>query len=1832
MEYRFPEEPGAVVSHNAMAKSRRHPVRPIIIALLFLVQLPLGAATPTITEYSIPTAGSQPWGIASGPDGAIWFTEGQKIGRITTSGTITEYPAPSGTNYLNAIAAGPDNALWFVTGQGSKIGRITTSGVITTYSAANGGDVNNQIMSIVVGGDGALWFTEAFANKIGRITTAGVVTEYPAPGSQPWVIVSGPDGALWFTETTDIGRITTAGVTSKYTVPTSNSLPWGIAVGPDNNMWFTEEKGGKIGKITKAGVITEFPVNSTGNDLSGITTGPDGTLWFSDSGANKIGQMTTAGVVTEYAIPTSGSGPRLLVAGPDGAIWFTEESGNKIGKVVLSTAPAETQLFTNFNSSACSQTGTSQFTLTQSASVTHWGVWYYWSSGETSVPATVKQGSTTVFSGNLTRASCDPYQTSWCDADGVVNATWPAGAYTVTITSAHMCMNSGSSNQGFVYIYGNWQAASSCTYALGASSSSPAAAGGTATVNVTSASGCAWTATSNANWITITAGASGTANGTVTYSVAANTTASTRTGTLTIGGQTFTVTQAASSGGGTLSGNLIQNGDAEAGPGGSDAAQPAIPFWNTDGQIAVTTYAGGAGDLDNNSPGPSNRGNSYFAGGPSNAASKMTQTVDLSSYANAIDTGLQPYTLDGWLGGYDGQSDNTVVTVTFQNSSGTSLGTATIGPVTMADRNGVSALVERSTSGKVPTGTRKILVTVAFTRTDGSYNDGLLDNLYFGLTSGSGTVGGAAVTFNSAAVSFNDDTVPRIIGWDFTPSTAVAVNALGFWTSSASGLAVSHDVIVYRDSDHSVVVPKTTIPSGCTSESSFCYLPVTPVTLAAGTKYVVMGTWPANTADGFTGSPQWASGSKTFGVTSITIDSRIAAGQGRYTASTSTLAFPASTDTRLFFGPNFKLSGASAPCTYSLSATSAAPGAAQTTGSVTVTAGTGCAWTATSNATWLTVTSGASGSGNGTVNYSVAANTGAARTGTLTIAGLTFTVTQAGASTTGCSYNVSPTDIHAAAGAISNTILIFTNSGCAWTASVPSGVTWITLNPTSGSGGGAVGYAISANTAVARSTTLTVAGAAVTVSQDAGSNCTYILSSTSSPQISGVGGVGSVSVTVVGTSCSAWSVAAPSANWVHVAAGSGSTSSGTVSYSVDSNSAASPRSTSLTIANQTYTISQAAAPCTYALSAANSGALAAAGAPGSFQVTAAGPACTWAITLPTDTNSQWIHVISSLNAMSSGSVSYTVDPNNTTSARSLVLTLIGKNPATTLTYTVNQAAGTSNTAPAPIVSPSGIVNAASFISADLAAGSIAQGSFFSIFGNNLGPPNPGQKANSYPLGTTLGGVSVKVTQGTQSVDAIPVFVAQYQINAVMPSNTPIGTVQVTVSYNGLTSPPAPVQVVAANFGSFTVSGGRGPGIVQNFVSATELPLNMTTLTAAPGDYAVLWGTGLGPLPGGASDTQPPAAGSLPVSVQVLLGNQTIIPAYAGRAPGLAGVDQIDFQLPSNVTLGCYVPLQVVVNGNASNTVTMAINNNRQPCSDTSPFSSTSRNGGKNGSVALARLAYTDPINALKIGNGTVDIAMATFNQSSGNGALGFSLFASLPPMNTCTYYNNVGSLNGLLGGQMPSNGTTATPLDAGPTITVKGPNGTQGVSYSDSSAKVSPYLGVLGTGGGWSALGLGPSTPFLDPGTYTVSGSGGKDVGPFQYTIQIPAGASWTNRDSITSVDRSKGLTVQWSGGNASTQAVVIIGYSSNPANNVSGGFACLSDMAPQSFTVPSSYLVNLPATPTSNPGNAISALMFATVPVSGQFVNFSASATPSLDSGLGYYAVGELRNNVIFQ
>ncbi len=87
------------------------------------------------------------------------------------------------------------------------------------------------------------------------------------------------------------------------------------------------------------------------------------------------------------------------------------------------------------------------------------------------------------------------------------------------------------------------------------------------------------------------------------------------------------------------------------------------------------------------------------------------------------------------------------------------------------------------------------------------------------------------------------------------------------------------------------------------------------------------------------------------------------------------------------------------PCNYSISPATQSFNTSGGAGTVNVTAGGGCSWTAASNVSWISVTSGASGSANGAVNFTVAANSGLERKGTLFVGGNTFIVTQAGAPT-----------------------------------------------------------------------------------------------------------------------------------------------------------------------------------------------------------------------------------------------------------------------------------------------------------------------------------------------------------------------------------------------------------------------------------------------------------------------------------------------------------------------------------------------------------------------------------------------------------------------------------------------------------------------------------------------------------------------------------------------------------------------------------------------------------------------------------------------------------------
>jgi hypothetical protein len=85
-------------------------------------------------------------------------------------------------------------------------------------------------------------------------------------------------------------------------------------------------------------------------------------------------------------------------------------------------------------------------------------------------------------------------------------------------------------------------------------------------------------------------------------------------------------------------------------------------------------------------------------------------------------------------------------------------------------------------------------------------------------------------------------------------------------------------------------------------------------------------------------------------------------------------------------------------CTFSITPQSQNFGSSGGAGTVSLSAGAGCSWTAVSNAAWILISSNANGSGSTTIYFSVASNSSSSRSGTLTVAGKPFTVNQEGSS------------------------------------------------------------------------------------------------------------------------------------------------------------------------------------------------------------------------------------------------------------------------------------------------------------------------------------------------------------------------------------------------------------------------------------------------------------------------------------------------------------------------------------------------------------------------------------------------------------------------------------------------------------------------------------------------------------------------------------------------------------------------------------------------------------------------------------------------------------------
>ena len=533
----------------------------------------------------------------------------------------------------------------------------------------------------------------------------------------------------------------------------------------------------------------------------------------------------------------------------------------------------------------------------------------------------------------------------------------------------------------------------------------------------------------------------------------------------------------------------------------------------------------------------------------------------------------------------------------------------------------------------------------------------------------------------------------------------------------------------------------------------------------------------------------------------------------------------------------------------------------------------------------------------------------------------------------------------------------------------------------------------------------------------------------------------------------------------------------------------------------------------------------------------------------------------------------------------------------------------------PVVNDGGIVNAASYANAKLPSGAIAQGSIFVVFGARMGPA--AIALAGFPLPSTLAGTNVKVSSGGQTLDCPLIYTLAGQLAAILPSPTPVGNATLTVTYNGQASAPRSFRVVTSSFGTFSLNqGGSGPGIITNFESPSLQPVNTALKAAKPGQTLILYGTGLGALPAGTADNG--AAPALAINekiVELYVGGRRANVAYAGRAPGFAGLDQINLVVPGGVE-GCSIPVGIKIGNIVSNYTTIAIAPNGGTCQD--PLGLTSAqldriaNGGtlKLGSIALVRsdIEFTLPVfgtQSLKTDTGAADFIEYTAESINGGSQVGIGGLSSI---GTCFVY--IGTTNQ----PTPIDPKRPRGLDAGSGINVTGPKGAKILKKVDMIS--GSYSETLASGG--FAIPGAPSTGdpegYLVPGNYTFNnGNGGVDVGRFNASFTQLQPVVWSNKAAITTVNRSQGVTVDWTGGDPNGW-VQIFGFSLSDVseNAVTGFFSCLERASVGTFNVPAAILLALPPSPVGGGmGTPIGALGVGGVSTPSEFT------APGIDTGV---------------
>lgn len=440
---------------------------------------------------------------------------------------------------------------------------------------------------------------------------------------------------------------------------------------------------------------------------------------------------------------------------------------------------------------------------------------------------------------------------------------------------------------------------------------------------------------------------------------------------------------------------------------------------------------------------------------------------------------------------------------------------------------------------------------------------------------------------------------------------------------------------------------------------------------------------------------------------------------------------------------------------------------------------------------------------------------------------------------------------------------------------------------------------------------------------------------------------------------------------------------------------------------------------------------------------------------------------------------------------------------------------------APLIDRGGVVNAASLTPGPLPGGAIARGSIFAVLGRDLGSSKS---------------TSVQVRSSGAAWDAKVLSVRANRIDAIMPSEVPAGPATVIVTANGQ-SGAAQISVVPRALGFF--------------------PVDRLT-KARRGEAVTLMATGLGP--------------PQDLALEIFAGGERAEILSAGPDPSAPGRDRIILRIPARAPTGCYVPVQARLTGYIpSNVVTLGVEPEPLNCFETEEVRSGIETGGRAGIALLFRGALLSDLDPNETIESTLDGALVSFRLDSG-GARAATALVSLPPPGACTVFSgwlDIGNIESSLRGDLLAQGSS---LDAGAHLILAGRSGKTPFRRLEKAPEI--YFGRFG--GALPGTSEPALPPALDPGSYSLSGAGGRDVGEFKINLEMGRPVVWTNRNQAGSVDRERGVVIEWSGGNPGSP-LAIAAINIDHRTHAAAAFLCIAPIAHRRFTVPELATQSLP-------------------------------------------------------